>query len=85
MDESFLEELRRGGTLDSEGDFTISGAAVRKMGAFNLPQESYWVLKLVQSAVTCEAKAIHFRQMSRQTMVSFNPGQTVPAIIFCKP
>lgn len=42
MKDSFLRKQWRVGNFDSEGDFTLSGAAVKKMGASRDYLEAHW-------------------------------------------
>lgn len=70
--DSFLAEAASSGAFDSQGGFTIAGeAAIGKLGAFQLPRKSAWVLKVVQSAVAWGGQAIEVKQTAEATYMGF--------------
>lgn len=70
--DSFLAEAASSGAFDSEGVFTIAGeAAIGKLGSFQLPRKSAWVLKVVQCAVAWGGQAIEVKQTAEATFMGF--------------
>lgn len=60
---AYLDQLASDGVYDSSGSFTIGEkAALEKLGAFQLPREAAWVLKVVQCAVAWGADDIDVKQ-----------------------
>lgn len=70
--DSFLAEAASSGSFDSKGVFTIAGeAALGKLGSFQLPRKSAWVLKAIQCAVAWKATAIEVKQTAVATFMGF--------------
>ncbi len=73
---AYLEQLASAGVLDSSGAFTVGKkAALGKLGAFQLPRESAWILKVVQCAVSWGAVDIDVKQRRNQTSFAFESQQ----------
>ncbi|MCA9776197.1 MAG: hypothetical protein KC800_05750 [Candidatus Eremiobacteraeota bacterium] len=67
---SYLEQQASSGTMDSEGDFTVSHSNARKkLAKFALPRESAWVSKLVQAAVGWGMTRIQVGQSQNETQL----------------
>ena len=77
MKESFLEEQRSVGTFESEGEFTLGQGAARKLAVFNLPDPSFWILKIIQAAVVCGSAEIRIRQGPEATFIAFCPEEPI--------
>lgn len=76
----FLSRQEVGGTLDSEGEFTLdTEQAARKMAKFALPEPYSWVLKVVQAAVAWEAAQVTVIQSRARTSFTFCPAD--PALV----
>lgn len=73
---NYLDQFASEGVHDSSGGFTISRkAAIEKLATSQLPRESAWVLKVVQSGVSLGATEIDVRQSSMRTTFTFTrPG-----------
>lgn len=69
---AYLDQLASDGVYDSTGSFTIRDKkALEKLGAFQLPRASAWVLKVVQCAVAWGADDIDVKQRRGQTSFVF--------------
>jgi hypothetical protein len=68
--DSFLEGEQGVGMIDSTGQFTISAdKALEKLAHSQLPDPSYWVLKVVQFATSYGVKAMEVKIGRRVTTV----------------
>ena len=68
----FLEQAGDDGQHDSGGVFTLNiESAKEKMARSQLPRESSWVLKTVQSAVTDGAPSVSIKQFRARTEFRF--------------
>ncbi len=75
--EQFLQEQVREGQTESSGVFTLAREkALEKLGAFQLPRPTAWVLKLVQAAVAGGASELVIRQTATDTEFYFTPSET---------
>lgn len=76
--DALLTEARAGGSLDSEGSFTIAGeAAIGKLASFQLPRPSAWILKIIQGAVSSRASGLAICQSNESTTFLFYPSQEI--------
>ena len=56
-----LDEFGAEGQWDSQGSFTtLSGKALSKLAAYQLPRPTAWILKLVQAAVAAACLRVRF-------------------------
>jgi len=71
--EELISELRSGGTVDSEGQFTLDRALARsKLRSFQLSEPLSYVLLLVQAAVLKGARKIDFDIGALELRLSFD-------------
>ena len=71
---AFLDNQTRGGTVDSQGSFTVAREkALKKLAHFSLPGEYDWVLKIVQAANIWQAPRLVVRQSRIATSFYFCP------------
>lgn len=69
---AFLAAQTSEGSVDSQGEFTISQRqASQKLAKFALPRSTSWVSKLVQAAVGWRCKEIRIRQTKTETFFHF--------------
>lgn len=69
----WLQGLSSDGDLDSQGGFSIAEEkAWEKLGAFQLPFDGAWILKLVQAAVSGGAESVKVVQTRSQTSLEFS-------------
>lgn len=86
---AFLAQQTGAGTVDSQGDFTVSHQqAARKMAKFALPRETAWVSLLVQAAVRWNCRSLQIKQSRQETLFYFdvpnlNLVPTEEAIVGC--
>lgn len=72
---NFLDAARHGGTVDSEGSFTVAAdKALSKLAKFALPHEYDWVLKIVQAAHCFESERLEVRQTRVATTFFWCPA-----------
>lgn len=72
----FLNRQFTVGRFDSSGAFTVAVEhAVFKLGAYQLPRPSAWILKIVQAAVASKAGKVKVSQGKRATEISFEPSE----------
>lgn len=70
---AYLDQLKGEGAFDSSGTFTVGEkVALEKLGAFQLPRDSAWVLKIVQAAVCWGASEIDVKQGRNRTSFAFS-------------
>ena len=68
----FLEGQRSTGTFHSEGSFTLNlQKAWEKLGRFSLPEEEFFLLKVVQAAVAGGAAAIDISMKGHSGVLTF--------------
>ncbi len=78
--DSFLAQQKSIGRIDSEGSFTIAGhAAIGKLGSFQLPRATAWILKVVQAAVASGAASLQVQQLAQATYFTFHPSERMAA------
>ena len=72
--EVYLQQESEAGVVeDSERVFTVTREmAMKKLAAFQLPDPSYWILKVVQMAVAAGAKSIDISLLAKSTEVRVN-------------
>lgn len=69
----YLDQMQEG-ELDSSGQFTLDWAkALEKLGRYQSEAAGFWVVKLLQAAVSSGARKLSIRQSSRTTSLSFRP------------
>lgn len=74
--ETYLRSQTDEGQPDSTGAFTLEGqAALEKMGRFQLPRDTAWILKIVQAAVAGECSALTVKQGLTVTSMVFEGGE----------
>lgn len=72
--EQFLQDELQGGIHDSAGQFTMARQkALEKLGSFQLPRPTAWVLKVVQAAVAIGSPALFVSQTGTDTEFRFSP------------
>jgi len=72
--ESFLQGQIEEGTLNSSGFFSLDAShAIAKLGNFQLPRETAWVLKVIQGVVNSGATHLNVYQTPTDTVLEFDP------------
>jgi len=87
--ELLLENSAAGGKQDSEGQFTVNYAAARKkLAEFQLPNPSFYLLKLLQAAFWAESSEVRV-QLSQRSAVflasNWQPQADMVASRLCQP
>lgn len=75
--EAFLKSQERAGQKDSVGSFTVaSEKALKKLARFRLPDETSWVIKVVQAACLWESPILCMQQTRHSTTFYFCPASS---------